>query len=76
MIQRMYKIDIPSRTSSSRIHELTYWSGNKLHANNGRDLSTFRSEFFALVRRAERRVYRRRVILSPLVIFSSTRVVD
>lgn len=34
-----------------------------------RDLSTFRSEVFALVRRAERRVYRFQVILSLLVIF-------
>lgn len=41
-----------------------------------RDLSTFWSEFFALVRRAERRVYRLQVILSSLVIFSSSRDAD
>lgn len=40
------------------------------------DLSTFWSELFALVRRAERRVYRLQIILSSLVIFSSSRDAD
>lgn len=38
------EIDIPSRTSSSRMcesYELTFWSGNNLHANNGSRLIDF-----------------------------------
>lgn len=44
MMQRIYKIDIPSRTSSSRMcesYELTFWSGNNLQADNESRLIDF-----------------------------------
>lgn len=44
MMQRIYKIDIPTRTSSSRMcesYELIFWSGNNLHADNGFRLIDF-----------------------------------